>query len=366
MPAPPVVSTLPGATFDCHGCGECCRSFDFGPVDDAVIENLLRLDAGSLVPGLAGGPFHETRQREDGPAHYFLRSGDACIFLDDAGRCRIHAAHGPQAKPWFCRAFPFAPVAGPEGLRLGWRPECAGRHKAAPNPTPLAAHGPEVIADAEHYPFRAVFPKGTRLPGGVVPPHATYPAIERALLAQAAEVRQSFDAVFPALRTAMRAVEGALGGEGLVETGEGASAWTEPLQALANAHRAAAAELQAVQPDTVQAWAASNVTRILASEPRPAELDAAAANFLREELTNHIFTGATTVHDGLAAGFGTFLFAALAVRGAAADRGGEPIGVEALNHDWARWHRGTGWRDPLGDLEDLQGAFAKMFLAFDP
>jgi lysine-N-methylase len=92
--------------YTCHGCGNCCRDFTVQLRPD----DLERLEEQGWAESL-GEPvtieFRGTtylRQREDG----------ACIFLQDDGLCRIHAAHGFEAKPVACQLFPFTltPVEG--------------------------------------------------------------------------------------------------------------------------------------------------------------------------------------------------------------------------------------------------------------
>jgi len=285
--------------------------------------------------------------------------GGACVFLDDEAGCRVHAAHGKWTKPWFCRAFPFSLVAGPEGVRLCWRPECAGRHLEAS--TPLSDHVPEVLADAEHYPMRGVMPLGTTLPGGAEIPLAAYPRVERALLDHALEPREDFDAVFPALRSVLGAVAEAVG-----------APWPEPapggheavLEELTGALAEAPQEIVGVRNEDPPGWSADTIRRILAAGPRPAALAPDAAAFAREELANHVFSGAVTVYDGLAAGLGAFVFACLAARGYAAERAGEPLDAAAFNTAWALWHRVVGWRDPQEAWVPYRARLEALFLSF--
>ena len=353
----PPVTTLPGARFDCQGSGGCCRGFSYGPVPEETLENLRRLDAGSLVPGLGGEPFYE-RVPVDGGEVWALRTRNgACVFLDDDARCRIHAAFGPEVKPWFCRAFPFALVAGPEGLRLCIRPECAGRH--LPSETPLSEHIDAVLADAENYPFRAVFPDGTALPGGTPVPPPVYPAVERALLEAIDRAGGRLDDVFPALTEVLRAVAGALGAQ-LPAPGEALD--PPALDALVEACTGRPDEIAVGRDARPPGWTAAKVRELAAAGPRPAALTAAAEAFLLDELRNHVFSGAVTCYGGLAAGFGSFFFSTLVARGYSAHRTGEPVGVEALSTAWALWHRVIGWRDAEDAWVPLRPLLERLLL----
>ena len=355
----PPVSTLPDARFDCQGSGGCCRGFSFGPVPDETLENLKRLDVGRLVPDLGDEPFYE-RVPVDGGEVWALRSRrGACLFLDDEAHCRIHAAHGADVKPWFCRAFPFALVAGPEGLRLCIRPECAGRHE--PSETPLADHVDAVLADADHYPFRAVFPDGTALPGGAPVPPPAYPRVEAALLDAIDRTDGPFDSIFPTLVRVLRAVAEALD----LPIASATRAAAE--QALRPLVRACATEAEALtigRNESPPGWSAAKLRELAAAGPRATGLTEQAERFLREELRNHVFSGAVTVYGGLAAGLGSLLFSSLVARGYAAARAGEPVDVEAVSTAWALWHRVCGWRDPEDAWVPLRGHLEALFLGW--
>ncbi len=51
-------------------------------------------------------------------------SNGSCVFLDDTGKCRIHAAVGGDMKPLPCRIFPWELVATPTGVRVSVQREC--------------------------------------------------------------------------------------------------------------------------------------------------------------------------------------------------------------------------------------------------
>ena len=91
--------------WSCHNCGGCCREHlieinedekrriekqkwtanDGVPVDRPVIQKI------------AAGRWR-LAHKDDG----------ACVFLDDAGLCRIHARFGEPAKPLACQVYPYA------------------------------------------------------------------------------------------------------------------------------------------------------------------------------------------------------------------------------------------------------------------
>jgi lysine-N-methylase len=95
--------------WDCHGCTACCR------------ETTIQLTAKDLA--------QLAQQRWDRQPEYqgvrtvrrsFLLGGasvlahkadGSCVFLTEAGRCRIHELFGADAKPYMCRLFPLQVVA---------------------------------------------------------------------------------------------------------------------------------------------------------------------------------------------------------------------------------------------------------------
>ena len=376
--------------FDCRACGSCCRVLSPGPVPAETLADLTRRDAGALVPGLGGGAFWGQRERDGGAAAFFLKVDGACIFLGPDSLCRIHAAFGAAALPWFCRVFPKALVAGPEGLRLGWAPGCHGRHLHDGPATLLSAGVAGLWEDAASLPFRAVLPDGVSLPAGVSIPSAVYPAVERALRREIARPRARFDSVFPALRAVMRAVSLALQAPGPPEPDPPPS--SAPMDRLVEVFGLAADDVCAAFPGSEQSRAAAGVAHLLRGHGAPAlpgrrglaparpgsaaapssgaspdadTLTPGAARFLAEELANYVFTGGVTQHRGLAEGFGAFLFSTLLCRSHAAAHTGEPVGASALNAAWAANHLGTEWWRQVASLEASGAAFSELFLSFE-
>ncbi len=86
-----------GLTYDCRGCGACCRGLGIGV--DATAGELERLVAAQ--PAIA--PFVRRR----GAALTVFNPRDRCWFLDDGGLCQLETDGGREAKPASCRLFPF-------------------------------------------------------------------------------------------------------------------------------------------------------------------------------------------------------------------------------------------------------------------
>ena len=123
--APFEIRAVEGTRFQCQGTGECCQNYVFGPLDDEDIARLAALPLAEAFPHTAGGYVEETEER--GMRFRFLKSvkGDRCTFLEGDGRCGIHRRFGADAKPRFCRLFPYEFIATYDGMRVFDKGSCA-------------------------------------------------------------------------------------------------------------------------------------------------------------------------------------------------------------------------------------------------
>ncbi len=129
--------------WDCHNCTLCCRLFALGPVSPEIVANLEEKDiAGSWAPA-ADGWVRETEQ-----GHFLEHRDGSCVFLGDDGLCAIHVLHGPEAKPAFCRTFPFTVVDQPTGRSHAVRDDCGGAWRSMDGGTPVAEHIAALPVDA--------------------------------------------------------------------------------------------------------------------------------------------------------------------------------------------------------------------------
>lgn len=116
MKLPILTPDLTEQRYSCHGCGNCCRDFTVQLRDEDLA--LLREQGWAEKLGepvtveFRGTSF--LRQRDDG----------ACVFLQDDGRCRIHAEYGLEAKPIACQLFPFSFAPDDGGVRVGLNFAC--------------------------------------------------------------------------------------------------------------------------------------------------------------------------------------------------------------------------------------------------
>jgi lysine-N-methylase len=117
---------LPGFALTCDGSGSCCRlyaSIVFGPVEAAR--------ARVLMPEVLGGG--ERHERVFTPEHGSGPTGGSavalcegrCAYLAASGRCGLHEAGGPAAKPVGCTTFPAVFTDDGETVRVSVAVECA-------------------------------------------------------------------------------------------------------------------------------------------------------------------------------------------------------------------------------------------------
>jgi Fe-S-cluster containining protein len=134
--------------WDCHNCTLCCRLFELGPVAPEIIANLEALDIGASWEPARQGWYHET------PRGYFLdHRDDSCVFLRNDGLCAVHALHGADAKPAFCRTFPFTVVEQPGGVTHGLRDDCGGTWRSLDTGTPVSEQIARLPPDAPRLVF---------------------------------------------------------------------------------------------------------------------------------------------------------------------------------------------------------------------
>lgn len=144
------IQVQPGARFECHRCGACCRRELGVEVSEAEVARYAdvdwrpegtRFEAGYVV-------------RDKGPDGERLRLRTVegrCIFLDKDELCIIHKRLGYAGKPTRCRAFPLRFASTPGGVQASVSPECQGLHRSYLE-GPLVAEQPDLRELAEASP----------------------------------------------------------------------------------------------------------------------------------------------------------------------------------------------------------------------
>ena len=85
--------------YSCHGCGNCCKDFTV-QLRERDLQKLREQRWEERLGEPVTVEFRDRiwlRQREDG----------SCVFLQEDGKCRIHAEFGFAEKPTACQLFPF-------------------------------------------------------------------------------------------------------------------------------------------------------------------------------------------------------------------------------------------------------------------
>lgn len=179
-----LLEPLPDFSLHCDGSGSCCRIYAtvlFGPVEAARARALLPLIRD-------GGARHErvfTPERGSGPtggAAVTLRDG-CCVYLGDDGRCGLHAAGGPSAKPVGCSTFPASFVDDGESIKVSVAVECACVLASVDRPggAPLIPAGARVRSDLHETLIVDRLPDHVDLTRTTSAPRATYLSWSRAI-----------------------------------------------------------------------------------------------------------------------------------------------------------------------------------------
>lgn len=120
------VLALPSFRLSCDGGGSCCRLYA-----SVIFSGEEEARARAHCPGvLEGGRDREAAfTPESGPtfrgAHAAALIDGACAYLNAHGRCAIHAAAGPGAKPRGCELFPALFVDDGDQIVVSPALECA-------------------------------------------------------------------------------------------------------------------------------------------------------------------------------------------------------------------------------------------------
>ncbi|MCO4743443.1 MAG: YkgJ family cysteine cluster protein [Proteobacteria bacterium] len=347
----------PETRWTCGGCGACCRGYSFGPVSERIIRGLEEADIGAHWPLAAEQPWY---QRQDGPtgeAFYLAKVDDHCIFLRDDNLCAVHAALGPEAKPAFCREFPFHLVEDQRGLTAVIRADCKSWEDSYADGPDITAAAAEVAAMARVVPLRQF--KGDHVPvaPGVTAAMAQWLDWEDAIAPGLVEVRE------PGAQVAF--IREALASRGLslaaIDGGRQLPAFGALLQALRMVMQRVLAQ---DAPDEQRAGAVERVEaieRVLAKagDPLP-ELTEDAKAFLAAALRS-VWTGRLWTSGGdVAGGLGRWLFLVTCAR---IEAGPGPVSAADFAKHYHPWRRFAVNRTVTWTLEKARPALVDLFLS---
>ena len=269
---------------------------------------------------------------EDG---WFLAHVDGhCAFLLPDNRCAIHAAWGAEAKPGFCREFPYRRLRDPNGDVLVIRPECAGFHATFEAGELVSSQTEEAARLPQARPTPTFAPKAVAILPGAGVGLDDWMRLEQALLAgwhaQAPELEPE-DAARELARIAAEAIGRRVpqGRHGLA-----ADAVREAMRMVTNA---AIAQESAATED----WQKKLVRRVkhtldLPPSSRPLSLE--ARRYLHAVLGQALLGKNVVANDGFVAMIGRFIFEVHLIRGSPGPAA-EPVTAAEASEALVPWLR---------------------------
>lgn len=152
----PRFAVLEEGRFACLGTGDCCMSYNFGPLTDEDVARIEKLDVAGAFPHLPDGVFYDEKnlRATGGKAKFLKQVGERCTFLLPDNRCGIHAKFGAEAKPNLCRIYPYIPLFTLDGIKVYDNGKCS-------NFSITARSGLPVVQDIDR--IAALMPAGLEL-----------------------------------------------------------------------------------------------------------------------------------------------------------------------------------------------------------
>ena len=195
--------------WSCHSCTACCRGFQFGPVEEEVIQGLTAHTPESWWEPAASTPWFQARSGPDGAPHYYLTAIDGhCIFLRDDGLCAVHAKLGEAAKPGFCREFPHHIIEEKDDYVGVIRAECEGWYKSYQSGEPIESTLEAIRALPRVVPRRHFAPKQVMLFPTTAISYEHYQHLENELCRCLEEQNRGIEGDLRELRTVIRTLAG--------------------------------------------------------------------------------------------------------------------------------------------------------------
>ncbi len=179
--------TSENARWSCSQCGDCCRLYTLGPVEPEVVADLKTRGISTQWP-IASEGWVETRQTQNGPAYFLKHRDGACVFLEADNKCAVHRLYGEEAKPGFCRTFPFDRVRVLNQETFTIRPECSGYGLTFDTGTPMVQRADALLEEDVPTP-RYWSPDTVALGLGVGVDLKTWVDAEKALLQRLRQAR---------------------------------------------------------------------------------------------------------------------------------------------------------------------------------
>ncbi|MBW2253048.1 MAG: YkgJ family cysteine cluster protein [Deltaproteobacteria bacterium] len=353
-----------GSRWSCCSSGDCCRGFDFGPVEPEIISGLQSRDIESHWAPAAEAPWHERRTDPKGGEAFFLTKRDEhCVFLRDDNLCAVHALFGAEAKPAFCREYPFHVVEDTRGLVVVARADCGGFHRSFLDGQPIAEQVDAVLALPAFHPRRQFVPDQVVILPTAAVSVDDWMALEAVLLPQLDRQRSAPEAAVAHLRFLLHDLVNRK------PPTPDSSCYRSAMEALL---RMLATTLDRLagdqQPDAAYGGdlareVAQAATRALdgLSAPLP-PLDPHAVDYLHLILRSDLMSKQFQVVGGVPCGLGLHLLSATLARlGTNATHGG-PLTPTDLGRVMPKWKRLSLHGAILEALRHARPALADLFL----
>lgn len=357
----PQIRTLPGARWDCHSCGNCCRFYELGPVEPEVIRRLEAERVEEKWAPAAGG-WYDVRTTAEGEQLNFLRHIDGhCVFLRDDQLCAIHGLYGADAKPGFCREYPFHVLEDPKGLVAVVRSSCAGYHASYADGQPVENHGPGVVELPRVVPRRRFAPDRIAVLPDLEVGLDEWMAWEQRLLDAIAAPDEPERAI-ARLRRELYTLAGRA--EPSPDPHRARMAAGAVIEALRRLMAKAAADPDPTVPPIRLAFArdaAAMLEQALPGLTDPGALSVGARDWLHLLLRTAVLAKSFQGVGSVAEGLGATILPVLVVR-AAAERGPDGISAAAASTIVVRWTQLVENRAIAGVLRLARPALLDLFL----
>lgn len=288
----------------------------------------------------------------------FLRTVDGrCVFLRDDKLCAVHVLIGADAKPGFCREFPYHFVEDPRGTVAVVRATCKGFGESFRD-GPLVTNEDARASDVAHQvPRRRFFPDRVEVVPGYAVDLARWMVLEDEILAAV----QGAEGEPPELVARVREqLYQAAGADAVPVRAEQALAAEEALLRALRIVMGRVVEGPGGTPDQ-RAFAAAALDRIAVAHdavgqppaPMTAEARAYANLLLRSAILSKRFASVGGVADGL----GGWLLGAIVAR-----RNAEDPSAVALGRSWSDWERFEAIEMVTALLRRARPALVDLFL----
>jgi len=335
-------------------------------VEPEIIRGLQARAIESHWPPAAEAPWYERRAGPDGEETFFLTRRQAhCVFLRDDNLCAVHALFGAEAKPAFCREYPFHVVEDPRGLVVVARADCGGLHRSFQDGQPVSEQVEAVLALPEVHPRRRFAPDQVVILPRAAVSAEDWMALEEVLLRHLDRRRSPPEASVGLLRfllhdlvdreapppdparyqAAMAALIRALGAtlERLAAESEGEPSGHDPARAVAEAAKRSLERLSAPLPPL-----------------SPEAVD--AVDYLHLVLRSELMSKQFQVVGGVPFGLGLHLLSTTLARSGVPATHDGPLTPADLGEVFPRWKRLSLHGAILEVLRRARPALADLFL----